>query len=126
DPDFLETYDLAKKIIKNLLLGNESPIITINLLGKKFLKLEDRKYHQYFLDMLVYFYNDILMYQLGNIEDIVYFDLLNNIDGEIEMEYEKIIANIELLLEAKNKLNFNINIDLMFFDLFLEMEKING
>ncbi len=76
--------------------------------------------------MLVYFYNDILMYQLGNIEDIVYFDLLNNIDGEIEMEYEKIIANIELLLEAKNKLNFNINIDLMFFDLFLEMEKING
>ncbi|HPV55345.1 MAG TPA: hypothetical protein PLH77_02430 [Bacilli bacterium] len=126
DPDFLETYDLAKKIIKNLLLGNESPIITINLLGKKFFKLEDRKYHQYFLDMLVYFYNDILMYQLGNIEDIVYFDLLNNIDGEIEMEYEKIIANIELLLEAKNKLNFNINIDLMYFDLFLEMEKING
>ena len=45
--------------------------------------------------MLVYFYNDILMYQLGNIEDTVYFDLLNNIDGEIEMEYEKIIANIE-------------------------------
>ena len=126
DPEFLETYDLAQKIMINLLLGNESPLVTLNLFGKKFLKLEDHKYHQYFLDMLVYFYNDILMFQLGNIEDIVYFDLLNNVDGKIEMEYEKIIANIELLLAAKNKLNFYINIDLMFFDLFLEMEKING
>ncbi|MFA5482892.1 MAG: hypothetical protein WC278_05945, partial [Bacilli bacterium] len=100
--------------------------IVLNREGNELLREKEKKYHHYFLNMLVLFNNDMLYFSLGNRDKIVFFEVIDEYKARIEIINEKIIKNIEYIMEMKERINSNVNLDLLYTDLFIETGKLNG
>ncbi|MDD4063169.1 MAG: hypothetical protein PHQ79_02015 [Bacilli bacterium] len=126
DKLFTYVYDLAIKIIKTIILKEDFPLIVLNREGNELLREKEKKYHHYFLNMLVLFNNDMLYFSLGNRDKIVFYEVIDEYKARIEIINEKIIKNIEYIMEMKERINSNVNLDLLYTDLFIETGKLNG
>lgn len=121
DGKILDLIELVKKISFALTLKNESPILILNenedILGK----VKDKKYHNIFLDLLITIAHDKLYYILNQLDRIVFKDTMGIIGVSLNSTYEEIVNEIELLLNFKERLKYNVNIELFYTQLIIEM-----
>lgn len=126
DKLFVNIYELAIKIIKAVIIKEDVPLLVLNREGNELLREKEKKYHHYFLNMLVLFNNDMLYFSLGNREGIVFINIIEELKASLEINNDIIIRNIEYIMEMKDRINSNVNLELLYTDLFIETGKLNG
>lgn len=123
---FNYVYDLAIKVIKAVIIKDDVPLLVLNREGNELMREKEKKYHHYFLNMLVLFNNDMLYFSLGNRDGIVFIEVIEDLKSRLEINNDIIIKNIEYIMEMKERINSNVNLDLLYTDLFIETGKLNG
>ena len=123
DGIIIEIIELVKKI--NLSFFNEeNPILVFNEYGKFLLDIKDRKYQQMFLDVLTLITNDRLYYLLGKMDEVVFTENISSIENIYDINYQKTFSQVEKILEYKKRLSYNVNLELLYISMLLEMVKI--
>ena len=116
---------LVKKV-NTALINKEHPILLMNDEGKFLLNVTDKKYHQMFIDLLITITNDRLYYLLGKHDEMVFlktFEELDELGIDIHnISYKETFKQIEVMLEYKERVNYNLNLELMYMDLFIRCE----
>lgn len=113
--------------INRSFFNNDSQIIIMNDEGKFLLQSDNKKYHFIFMDLLITITNDILFYLLGEKENIVFINTIEDlmeydVDKE-KLDSKKITSRIDLLLECRRRLEYNVNIELLYMDMFIRCNK---
>ena len=80
-----------------------------------------KKYHQYFLDLLIYIQNDKVKKLLGINDGIIFEDVLTM--STLTLSRKTQVKILEILLKYKEKIRYNINIDLMYTSMMIEIGK---
>ena len=79
-----------------------------------------------FLDLLITITNDRLYYILGKKDEMVFLESLEEIDAlgfdVRSFGYNETFKQLEVMLDLKEKLNFNLNLELFYYDLFIKCE----
>lgn len=121
----LGIIDLVKKINKGL-LTNESPIVIMNDDGKFLLSNPDKRFHQIFLDLLIRITNDRLFYMLGKSDEMVFLETIEELDeygvDVRAINYNDTFKMEEIMIDYKQRLNYNVNLELLYMDLFIKCE----
>lgn len=117
DKLFNQVIELVKKI--GVDIEDESKDITLELVTEgNFLKQLEKKYHNYFLDLLVNIQSDKVKKQLG-MNNLVFEDTLELCPITLSRKQE--VKILEIILNYKEKLKYNINIDLMYTSMLIEI-----
>lgn len=81
-------------------------------------KFKDRNSFIKAIDIMIYFYNDVLLFKLGC--DLKYFnnyyDDVTNINGSID----EIIKKIKILIENEYLIRYNLNLNLLINKIIIE------
>lgn len=85
------------------------------------LKQVDKKYHQYFLDLFINIQNDKLKKLLCINDGIIFEDALE-IHG-VNLSRKQQVKILEILLSYKEKIKYNINLELMYTSMMIEIGK---
>ena len=85
-------------------------------------KQMDKKYHQYFFDLLIHIQNDKVKKLLCINDGIIFEDTLEMCNLTLD-RYQQ-VKILEILLSYKEKLKYNINIDLMYTSMMIEIGKV--
>ncbi len=122
-----KTINLVKKISKTLLTDDE-PVLVMNEDGKFLLTCQDKSYHQIYMDLLITIINDELLYLLGEFQNMVFSTSASEF-LEYEVDKSKIDSKIllkqmEIMLEARKRLEYNVNLELFYMDLFIKCKKL--
>ena len=117
---------LEAPVIKAVFIKDDVPLLVLNREGNELMREKEKKYHHYFLNMLVLFNNDMLYFSLGNRDGIVFIEVIEDLKSILEINNDIIIKNIEYIMEMKERINSNVNLDLLYTDLFIETGKLNG
>ncbi len=86
------------------------------------LKQIDKKYHYYFLDLLMYIQNDKVKKLLCINDGIIFEDTLEVCT--LNLDRYKQVRILEIILSYKEKIKYNINIDLMYSSMMIEIGKV--
>ena len=86
------------------------------------LKQLDKKYHYYFIDLLIHIQNDKVKKLLCINDDIIFEDTLEMCTLNLSRKQQ--VKILEILLEYKEKLKYNINVDLMYVSMMIEIGKV--
>lgn len=117
DKIFNQILDLVKKI--GVDIEDESKDITLELVTEgNFLKQLEKKYHMYFLDLLVNIQSDKVKKQLC-MDNLVFSDTLEFCQLTLSRKQE--VKILEIILNYKEKLKYNINVDLMYTSMLIEI-----
>ena len=116
---------LAKKVTQAL-LNNQSPILTFSEEGKFLLASNDKALHQLFLDILITITNDRLFFILGKTDEMIFLESLEKLD-ELGFDirgfgYNETFKQLQTMLEFKERIKYNVNLELMYYDLFIKCE----
>ena len=76
------------------------------------------------MDVLSLIINDRLYYLLGKNEDVIFKDELDSIQNVFDIDYQNTFKQVEKILEYKGRLQYNVNLELYYMGLFVEMVKI--
>lgn len=113
------------ELVKNIGIAIEDNQKNLSLLlveNGNLLKQIDKNYHSYFLDLLIHIHSDKVKRLLCIKEGVVFENTLDmcvlNNDRDIQVQI------VEILLAYKEKLKYNINIDLMYTSLMIEIGKV--
>lgn len=75
------------------------------------------------LDLLLYLYRDIMHLQLGQSENVIYRDRMDDLQQwALTYSQKRIIENMLLILQAKARLNTNMNVQLLMEQLILNLK----
>lgn len=119
----IDIVELVKDINKSFFDGN-NPVLVFNEKGKFLLDISDKFYHQVFLDLLITITNDRLYYLLNKHDEMLFSDSLMEIDNIYDINYNQTFKQIEKIIEYKKRLQYNVNLELCYISLLLEMVKI--
>lgn len=120
DKILLELIELVKQI--GLDIEEEDKNISLVLVENgNILKQMDRKYHDYFLDLLVHIQRDKVKKLLCISEGIIFDDTLEFCTINLNRSQE--VKVLEILLSYKDKIKYNINMDLMYTSLMIDIRK---
>lgn len=119
----LDLIELARKVGLSLAGGNGAPLLTFYEEGKFLLEDSDRRSHRLFLDLLIMLANDELAYILGDEEGILFINTIPKIAPYLQVDYETKLREVEKLLNYKNRLNYNVNLELFYADLLIEIAR---
>lgn len=86
------------------------------------LKQVDKKYHGYFLDLLINIQNDKVKKLLCINDNIIFENTLEMCTLNLDRYQE--IKILEIILNYKEKIKYNINIDLMYTSMMIEIGKV--
>ncbi|WP_338787889.1 DNA polymerase III subunit delta' [Metabacillus sp. FJAT-53654] len=76
------------------------------------------------LDLLLYIYKDVLSVQLGNEEQVIYQDLIQQLKQHaLQMTQRSVTEKITSILEAKKRLHANVNPQLLMEKLVLTLQE---
>ncbi|MCM3413346.1 DNA polymerase III subunit delta' [Metabacillus litoralis] len=76
------------------------------------------------LDLLLYLYKDVLSIQIGNEENIIYHDIIQQIKQHaLQMTQRSVTEKITSILEAKKRLHANVNPQLLMEQLVLTLQE---
>ncbi len=116
-----EIYLLVTEIFQNLLLKDQSSIISLYHADKIF---NNNESVDIFLNLLTYYQKDILSYKL-NVEDFIMFVDQKETIAKLAKRISKIQAQeyLEEMLELAMKLKYNINLQLAFNRLLMILER---
>ncbi|MDD3999761.1 MAG: DNA polymerase III subunit delta' C-terminal domain-containing protein [Bacilli bacterium] len=117
----LDLIELVKKVGLNLENKEKEPFLVFYEEGEFLLKDPDKKYHRIFLDLLVTLINDELSYILGETAGIIFKDTIESIAPYLGNNYQRKIKEVEILLSFKQRLNYNVNLELFYADLLIEI-----
>ena len=74
-----------------------------------------------FLDLLIVITNDRIYKTLGQDERIIFCDEINDYDDN--SDYHKIFRQVETMVSFKQRLRYNINLETMYVEMFIEVSK---
>jgi DNA polymerase-3 subunit delta' len=75
------------------------------------------------LDLLLYLYKDIMYLQLGEPEKVIYRDRMNDLQQwALTCSQKRIIESMSIILQAKARLNTNMNLHLLMEQLILNLK----
>ena len=116
---------LVKKVTQAI-LSDQDPILTFSEEGKFLISSNDKALHHMFLDLLTTMTNDRLYYILGKKDEMIFRESLEEMD-ELGFDvrgfgYKETYNQLEVMLEFKERLNYNVNLELMYYDLFIRCE----
>lgn len=117
----LDLIEVVKELSLALTLKEDSPVMILFKNEDLLIKNKDKKYHNLFLDLLITLTNDKLYYVLNQIDKIIFKDTMGIIGMNLNASYEEIVKEIELLLSFKERLKYNINLELFYSQLIIEM-----
>lgn len=121
-----KTINLVKKVSKTL-VNDEEPILVMNDEGKFLLTNVDKQYHQMFMDLLITITNDKVLYLMGEFQTMVFdatvSDLLEYEIDKTKIDIKILLKQLEIMLEARKRLEYNVNIELFYMDLFIKCKK---
>lgn len=123
DDLLLDIIELAKKI-NDSFFNDNNPVVVMNSNGKFLLECKDRKYHHIFMDVLSLITNDRLYYLLGKMEEVIFKNEMDSIQNIYDIDYQNTFKQVEKILEYKGRLQYNVNLELFYMGLFVEMVKI--
>ncbi|MCK9470517.1 MAG: hypothetical protein M0Q88_02055 [Bacilli bacterium] len=121
DGKILDLIELAKKISFALVLKDTPPILILNEYEDILVRVKDKKYHNIYMDLLITIAHDKMYYILNQLDRIVLKDTIGVIGVNLTQTYEKVVEEIELLLNFKERLKYNVNIELFYTQLIIEM-----
>ena len=123
DDIILDIIELVKNIGKNIILKQIDPTIILSIDGANLLKERNKMYHNIFLDLLVTYLNDVLYSIIEQDERITFINSINEIKDDINIDYVSVINMMEKILKAKDRMNFNLNLELLYFQMFIEIAR---
>ena len=125
DEKVLNIITLVKKI-NTCLINKENPIVLLNDEGKFLLQEPDKKYHELFLSLLVTITNDRLFYLLGKHDEMVFLQSFEELDeygiDVHNVNYKDTFKQLDVILSFKERISYNLNLELMYMDLFIKCE----
>lgn len=125
DEVFLDILKLVKSINKAIITGDD-PILVMNEEGRNLLSVTDKYYHQIFINLLILITNDRLFYILGMRDEMVFLNTFESLDNDgvdcRSIGYKDTLKQLDVMLEYKEKINYNLNLELMYMDLFIKCE----
>jgi DNA polymerase-3 subunit delta' len=75
------------------------------------------------LDLLLYLYKDVMYLQLGKPEKVIYRDRMNDLQQwALTCSQKRIIESMSIILQAKARLNTNMNLHLLMEQLILNLK----
>ena len=124
----MDVLNLVKKV-NEALIEEKNGSLVMNDYGKFLITNKDKKYHQMFLDLLITIIYDRLFYQLGKRDEMIFKDTFeeleaNGVDAR-NISYKDTFKQLDVMLECKDKIGYNINLELMYMDLFIKCEVNN-
>jgi len=117
----LDLIELVKKISLSVVLKDTPPIMILYENEEILVRVKDKRYHNMFLDLLITLAHDKLYYTLNQIDRIIFKDTMGVIGVNLNLTYNQIVEEIELLLRFKERLIYNVNIELFYTQLIIEM-----
>ena len=75
------------------------------------------------MDLLVTYLNDVLYSIIEQDERITFINSINEIKDDINIDYVSVINMMEKILKAKDRMNFNLNLELLYFQMFIEIAR---
>lgn len=89
-------------------------------LNKQLLDQEkDKSWHLIFFDILILIHQEL--FKKANDEKILYFNsILDNIRND-QIDKQKVLDDLELLNKYEERLNYHVNVDLLYTSLFVEL-----
>ena len=116
-----QLVNLVKQV--GLDIENEEKNISLTIVENgNILKQIDKIYHHYFLDLLIHIQNDKVKKLLCINDDIIFEDTLEMCTLNLSRKQQ--VKILEILLEYKEKIKYNINIDLMYTSMLIEIGKV--
>lgn len=116
----LDIIDLVKKVNQSILF-NKTPFLTFYENSKFLFDYNNKKYHEMFLDILVMIISDKIYKTLGMDEKIVFNKEISEIVEKVDIDYQESFKQVEKILEFKMRLKYNINLETMYMQMFIEM-----
>ncbi len=111
---------LAKEIEKTL-AKNKDPLVTFIKSGSLLKNEDDKKYHRFFLDILMLI-NKELLNKYNHIENNYFIDIVNLYDVN-QIDCNKLIHQLDILSKYQIRLNYYVNLNLFYTSLMVEMNK---
>jgi DNA polymerase-3 subunit delta' len=118
----LDLIELAKKVGISIISGQNDPILVLYEEGDFLIKEPNKKYHHIFMDLLITFMNDKLSYLLNQKEEIVFANTFPEIADYLREDFSKALKTVERLLHYKQRLNYNVNLELFYADMLINCE----
>ncbi len=120
DEEFLLLLSSVSDTIKEFKRNKRTIICELSELWHE--NINGRKNQIKGIETLLYFYRDVLNYKLGR--EIEYFHSSNNLLGDVsdKTEVKMIIDNIDLIFNAKRKIESNVNAKLVLDQLFMKLK----
>ena len=86
-----------------------------------------KQYHQMFMDLLITITNDKVLYLMGEFQTMVFdatvSDLLEYEIDKTKIDIKILLKQLEIMLEARKRLEYNVNIELFYMDLFISVRR---
>ncbi|WP_369818731.1 DNA polymerase III subunit delta' [Anoxybacillus sp. B7M1] len=116
----------ARKIVLQLyeaLQGN--PSYALFMIHEKWMPhFQEKQQMDIGLDLLLYLYKDLMYLQLDQLENIVYCDRLDSLQQwALACSQKRMIQNMSTILQAKARLNTNMNTQLLMEQLVLNLKE---
>lgn len=117
-----ETIYKIINFVKKIMIKIEENYNLIILLGTdgRFLFRESKEYHEYFLDLLITIQNDKIKKLLNN-KNIIFKSFLYNLKVMLDIETQ--IKILEILMEFKKKIRYNLNMELAYYKMIIEIAR---
>lgn len=114
----IDIIDLVKEIGFHIITNDKNPLVVLFEKGQ-FLFNQSRQYNHLFIDILVIFLTDQLYYLLKHLNQISFSKTISDLGVYITSDVATILGKIESILEFKQRLNYNVNLELMYSEMML-------
>ncbi|TYR78332.1 DNA polymerase III subunit delta' [Priestia megaterium] len=121
-----EWFGLARKLVIQLYeVLTTRPQQALLFIHEKWIShFKEKEQAHIGLNLLMLLYRDLLTLQVGHESKIVYLHKLEDLKQQaLQMTQQKVIAYIEVIMKAKNKLNSNMNVQLLMEQLVLDLQE---
>jgi len=124
DEKILPIFELAKKVGISCVHGDVPPLLVMFSEGECLLREPDRRYHQLFLDLLVSLCNDKLYFVTDQMDRISYRATMQVVGEFMTDKHDKVISELETILKFKQRIKYNVNLELMYAQMFVELKNL--
>jgi DNA polymerase-3 subunit delta' len=117
-------FQLVRNIAVSQMDKSVHPLLILQNEGEVLSREPDKKYHQLFMDLLLSVANDKLYFVNNQMTKIAYKQTMQIISEFMQPDQEKIIKEVETILKFKQRLRYNVNLELFYAQLFIELAHI--
>lgn len=121
DENVLKLIDLVKQVGLAFVLNEDHPLLVLHKEGKFLLEEKNKTFHYIFLDLLTVFFNDLMYYKLHVTDKVTFIDTIIHVGGYVEGNLIHIIDRIDKILKYKQRLNYNVNIELLYAQMIADL-----